>query len=195
MRAAWLSLLLLASCAPAAVAPDPEAEASAATALAPAERARTADAATSDPSAGPVQANATAVAPTPLASSMPSVGTPSGVVCRQDARPASGARSNERRFQLVRMPPEMIHRPIAARNECFRRCYQLGLVTSPNLSGRVSVKFIIQKGTGLVRSVENVGSTLADGTVVACVLDEVKGLLFPAPDNDITVTYPLMFAP
>lgn len=93
-----------------------------------------------------------------------------------------------------RVPPEMIREPIRRHYGCFRKCYEQGLVTSPNLVGAVNVSFMIENHTGKVIHAQDARSTLPNAQVVACVVNEVRGVRFPAPERgNITVTYPLMF--
>ena len=77
----------------------------------------------------------------------------------------------------------------------FRLCYENGLRSSPNLQGRVSVRFVIGHD-GAVSQVSNGGSDMPDTGVVSCVVRAFYGLSFPQPEGGIvTVTYPIMFSP
>jgi hypothetical protein len=94
-----------------------------------------------------------------------------------------------------RIPPEVIQRIVRQNFGRFRLCYENGLRNSPNLQGRVSVRFVIGRD-GAVSNVSNGGSDMPDGNVVSCVVRSFYGLSFPQPDGGIvTVTYPIMFAP
>ncbi|WP_437991119.1 AgmX/PglI C-terminal domain-containing protein [Sorangium sp. So ce145] len=94
-----------------------------------------------------------------------------------------------------RIPPEVIQRIVRQNFGRFRLCYENGLRNSPNLTGRVSVGFVIGRD-GAVSSVHNGGSDLPDAGVVSCVVRSFYGLSFPPPDAGIvTVTYPLLFSP
>ncbi len=94
-----------------------------------------------------------------------------------------------------RLPPEIIQRTVRQNFGRFKFCYETGLRTNPNLQGRVSVRFIINREGG-VASAENGGSDLADASVVSCVTRAFYGLSFPQPENGIvTVTYPIVFSP
>jgi hypothetical protein len=93
------------------------------------------------------------------------------------------------------IPPEVIQRIVRQNFGRFRLCYENGLRNSPNLAGRVSVRFVIGRD-GAVSSAANGGSDLPDGGVVSCVTRAFYGLSFPQPDEGIvTVTYPIMFSP
>lgn len=94
-----------------------------------------------------------------------------------------------------RLPPEIIQRTVRQNFGRFKFCYEAGLRSNPNLQGRVSVRFIINREGG-VASAENGGSDLTDSSVVSCVTRAFYGLSFPQPENGIvTVTYPIVFSP
>jgi hypothetical protein len=94
-----------------------------------------------------------------------------------------------------RLPPEVIQRIVRQNFGRFRLCYESGLRSSPNLTGRVSVAFVIGRD-GAVSSVQNGGSDLPDSGVVACVVRAFYGLSFPPPDAGVvTVSYPILFSP
>jgi hypothetical protein len=93
------------------------------------------------------------------------------------------------------LPPEVIQRTVRQNYGRFRACYESGLRTNPNLSGRVTARFIIGR-EGAVTNAANGGSDLPDSSVVSCVLSQFYGLSFPSPENGIvTVSYPIMFTP
>ena len=94
-----------------------------------------------------------------------------------------------------RLPPELIQRVVRQNYGRFRGCYENGLRTNPNLTGRVTARFIIGRD-GAVSNAANGGSDLPDSKVVGCVLSAFYGLSFPSPENGIvTVSYPIMFTP
>jgi Ca-activated chloride channel family protein len=94
-----------------------------------------------------------------------------------------------------RMPPEVIQRIVRQNFGRFRLCYENGLRNNPNLQGRVSVRFVIDR-SGSVGSSANGGSDLPDSSVVSCVVQSFSGLSFPQPEDGIvTVTYPILFDP
>lgn len=93
------------------------------------------------------------------------------------------------------LPPEVIQRIVRQNFGRFRLCYENGLRNNPSLQGRVSARFIIGRD-GAVMSVANGGSDVPDAGVVACVLQQFKGLSFPQPENGlVTVVYPVLFEP
>ena len=92
-----------------------------------------------------------------------------------------------------RIPPEVVQRIMRQQYGRYRLCFQNGLRNNPNLSGRVTIRFIIGRD-GAVSSVSNGGSDMPDPGVINCVLNSTYGLSFPAPDNNIvTVVYPITF--
>ncbi len=94
-----------------------------------------------------------------------------------------------------RLPPEVIQRIVRQNFGRFRMCYENGLKANPNLTGRVSVSFVIGVD-GSVSSVGNGGSDLPDSGVVSCVVRSFGGLSFPQPEGGVVkVTYPIMFSP
>jgi hypothetical protein len=94
-----------------------------------------------------------------------------------------------------RIPGEVIQRIVRQGFGRYRHCYETGLRNNPTLSGRVAVRFVIDRN-GAVASAGNGGSDLPDSAVVRCVVGAFTGLSFPAPEGGIvTVTYPIQFTP
>lgn len=94
-----------------------------------------------------------------------------------------------------RIPPEVIQRIVRQNHGRYRMCYEQGLVSNPNLEGRVAVRFVID-ATGAVSFAGNGGSDLPNAEVTACVVRAFYGLSFPAPDGGVVkVVYPIMFSP
>lgn len=94
-----------------------------------------------------------------------------------------------------RLPAEVIQRIVRQNYGRFRLCFENGLRNNPNLTGRVSVRFVIDR-EGRVANVGNGGSDMPDSAVVSCVVRSFSGLSFPAPEGGIvTVVYPIMFSP
>lgn len=94
-----------------------------------------------------------------------------------------------------RLPPEVIQRIVRQNFGRFRLCYENGLRTNPNLSGRVAVKFVIDR-SGAVSTAQDGGSDLPDQGVVSCVVRGFGNLSFPQPEGGIvTVVYPIIFNP
>ena len=94
-----------------------------------------------------------------------------------------------------RLPPEVIQRIVRQNFGRFRLCYEAGLRTNPTLSGRVSVKFVIDR-SGAVSTAQDGGSELPDQGVISCVVRGFGNLSFPQPEGGIvTVVYPIIFKP
>jgi len=93
------------------------------------------------------------------------------------------------------LPPEVVQRIVRQNYGRFRQCYETGLRANPNLTGRVTARFVIGR-EGSVTTVQNGGSDLPDSGVVSCVVSAFYGLSFPTPEAGIvTVSYPIMFSP
>ena len=91
-----------------------------------------------------------------------------------------------------RLPPDVVWRIIAQNVGRFQACYTPAYRLNPSLTGRVSVRFIIEFD-GSVSSVSDAGSDLPDAGVVSCVICAFNGLSFPEPMGGIvTVVMPIM---
>jgi hypothetical protein len=95
-----------------------------------------------------------------------------------------------------RLPPEEIQRIFRSKYGEFRSCYEEGLARTHTLTGRVDVRFVIERD-GSVGTVMASKNTLSDCKVVECVLGVVPKLKFPPPAGDgvVTVVYPVMLEP
>ncbi len=94
-----------------------------------------------------------------------------------------------------RLPAEVITRVVRQNFGRFRLCYESGLRNNPNLQGRVSVRFVIDRG-GAVSMTNDAGSDLPDAGVVQCIVRGFGNLSFPAPQGGmVTVVYPISFSP
>jgi len=94
-----------------------------------------------------------------------------------------------------RLPPEVIQRIVRQNFGRFRLCYENGLRNNPNLQGRVTVKFVIDR-SGAVGMTADGGSDIPDGAVVGCVVRGFGNLSFPQPEGGmVTVVYPIIFNP
>jgi hypothetical protein len=73
-------------------------------------------------------------------------------------------------------------------------CYERQLSASPDLYGKVGIKFTIA-GTGSVETQRIGDSTLKNATVEGCILQKVARWKFPAPEGGtkVLVTYPFLF--
>jgi hypothetical protein len=74
-------------------------------------------------------------------------------------------------------------------------CYEPALATEPRLAGTV-LAHVELSASGRVASVSDHGSSFAEQTVIACVLDIFRNLKFPVPDGGpLSMTYPVNFSP
>lgn len=76
----------------------------------------------------------------------------------------------------------------------IRNCYERGLQSTPQLSGRVALKFIIG-GSGTVNTANVANSSLRSQTVESCILEKLKSWKFPNPRGGVMVkvNYPFNF--
>ncbi len=88
-----------------------------------------------------------------------------------------------------------IDRIVKTRMDKIRSCYQRALRDSPGLAGQLVIKFVVGRDGGTANAVVK-ESSLGNQGVEQCVLEQFLLLRFPRPPNnqDITATYPLMFA-
>ncbi len=108
-----------------------------------------------------------------------------------DIRPPRGGNPDVK----GRIPAEVIQRIVRQNFGRATACYQAGLRSNPNLSGRVVLNFTIGRDGG-VSSVQTGGSDLADASVVSCIAKTFYGLSFPAPEGGVVhVSYPIAFNP
>ena len=92
-----------------------------------------------------------------------------------------------------RLPPEAIQRVIRQSFGRLRACYERGLQRSPDLEGRIAVKFVIDR-EGDVAMASTSESTLGDASVESCVAKAYEAMSFPKPEGGIvTVVYPIVF--
>jgi hypothetical protein len=93
------------------------------------------------------------------------------------------------------LPPEVVQRIVRQNYGRFRMCYESGLRNNPNLTGRVTARFVIGR-EGAVTNAANGGSDMPDSGVTSCVVQAFYGISFPKPENGIVmVSYPIMFSP
>jgi hypothetical protein len=93
------------------------------------------------------------------------------------------------------LPAEVIQRIARQNFGRFRLCYEAGLRTNPDLSGRVATRFVIDR-SGAVGAAADGGSDLPDPSVVSCVVRSFAKLTFPEPQGAVVeVVYPVMFVP
>jgi hypothetical protein len=75
----------------------------------------------------------------------------------------------------------------------IKACYDNELKTNANLTGRVTVHFLVEKDTGKISNVAPVpAGTTADEKLTNCVVNSINGLVLTPPDNndgDATFVY------
>ena len=93
-----------------------------------------------------------------------------------------------------RVPPETVQAIVRAHYGAFSRCYEAGITRNPGLAGTASVKLLAGKD-GTTRQAIDEGSTLHDAAVVACIVREFATITFPRSGGELTILYPIQFAP
>lgn len=108
------------------------------------------------------------------------------------ARPAGEAPPVQARGPIT---PALIKDTVRKHLDGVQQCYRKGLARDPQLAGKAVVRLVIEKDGSVGAGDE--GSTLPDKDVISCILDELSGLRFPAPEDGepVTVVYPFAFAP
>lgn len=93
------------------------------------------------------------------------------------------------------LPKAVIKAYIATKMGAIKACYQKGLQTNPDLSGKIKVKFLIQPN-GAVNPAKVEDSSIGNDGVENCVLNNVKAWKFPQAKGGgvTTVVYPFVFA-
>ena len=78
----------------------------------------------------------------------------------------------------------------------INRCYESALRYSPELAGKVSVRFAVVR-TGYVKGVQVLENTTGNDTVERCVARVVSAIRFPRrrTDKSLRFTFPFVFAP
>lgn len=92
---------------------------------------------------------------------------------------------------------DIIRRIVRAHINEVRHCYNQGLATDPDLSGRVAVQFTVGSAGKVLESVV-ASSTLdeEDDAVAECTAKTVKRWKFPKFEGDaVVVTYPFVLSP
>ncbi len=89
---------------------------------------------------------------------------------------------------------ETVRRIILSYRSQIRTCYERGLISNPNLEGRIVYKWQITPA-GSVISAQIYKATLESSNLKTCVLDVIQGMNFPKSPNGLptTVIYPFVF--
>ena len=93
------------------------------------------------------------------------------------------------------LPKSVIKAYIATKMGAIKACYQKGLQSNPDLSGKIKVRFLIQPN-GAVNPAKVDESTIGNDAVESCVMNNVKAWKFPQAKGGgvTTVVYPFVFA-
>ena len=82
---------------------------------------------------------------------------------------------------------------LATHDDQLKSCYERALQANPQLAGKVTVHFVVERKTGAITKVD---VDAAPDALAQCVLDGVKGLvLAPADRNDGDATFVYDFEP
>ncbi|MDP8254797.1 MAG: AgmX/PglI C-terminal domain-containing protein [Candidatus Alcyoniella australis] len=110
---------------------------------------------------------------------------------------SSGSLSVDRGAQQGTFDAQAVSQILADNHRGFSYCYETQLKHSPNLSGKIAVEFTIGLDGRVDRAVVlDDESDLKDSAVQNCILERFKRLKFPPPvGGEVTVKYPLIFAP
>jgi hypothetical protein len=86
--------------------------------------------------------------------------------------------------------------PASAVRYRVKRCYTSSLATNPDLAGKVKIELVLGRD-GAVRRARDVGSTLPDPTVIACILSTLARIQFEpfASGDEAVVVLPFTFVP
>ncbi len=95
-----------------------------------------------------------------------------------------------------RLPPEVIRRLVREQYGRFRTCYEAGLGRHSDLTGRVTVRFVIGRDGKVSNARISEQTDLPDCGVARCIRDAFMHIEFPRPEGGIvTVQYPVMLQP
>ncbi len=91
---------------------------------------------------------------------------------------------------------EIIRRVIHSHRDQIKYCYSKELTRSPNLSGKVTVKFTIS-AKGYVQQASVSATTLGNAMVERCITQKVRTWKFPEPKGGgiVIVNYPFILKP
>jgi TonB family protein len=114
--------------------------------------------------------------------------------------------AHEKKQQVVRvgssggdaegeLPKAVIKSYIATKMGAIKACYQKGLQSNPDLTGKVKVAFLIQP-SGAVLGARVDDSSMNNSSVEECILNNVKAWHFPPAKGggSTKVTYPFQFS-
>jgi len=89
------------------------------------------------------------------------------------------------------LPAEDVRRVVRQRFVALRLCYERGLQKDPQLSGKVTLRFVIEP-TGSVAKGASATSEFADSSVATCIVQLLQELRFPPPaKGTVAVEFPI----
>ncbi|WP_163995601.1 AgmX/PglI C-terminal domain-containing protein [Pyxidicoccus caerfyrddinensis] len=107
----------------------------------------------------------------------------------EPAAPASAASARP----LGHLDKDQIREVIRANRAQVRGCYETRLESTPNLRGKVAIRFVIG-GTGQVLESKVHESTVGDAELEGCIAARVGTFRFPPTGGGVVVvTYPFIF--
>ncbi|WP_373045501.1 AgmX/PglI C-terminal domain-containing protein [Vulgatibacter sp.] len=97
---------------------------------------------------------------------------------------------------IVGYDKELVRKVVHSHHSQLKYCYESELVRQPNMSGKITVKWVIGS-QGRVTQVSTVSSSLNNARVASCINARVKSWNFPAPKGGgiAVITYPFVFRP
>ncbi len=95
------------------------------------------------------------------------------------------------------LPKEMLKRVIMSRKEAYQSCYEQQLQLKKDLNGKISILIMVSGSQGNVLMAKLADSSMNNPAVENCIIDNIKTLRFPLPENgkNFRFTYPLRFNP
>lgn len=114
-------------------------------------------------------------------------GTVGGVVTRASGRSVGVGGSQGS------IDREAVAKVVNSHLQEIRGCYERALLKDPALAGKVVLEWVINT-SGRVASVKTKTSTLRNSAVEGCIMNELKGWVFPVPrGGQVIITYPFLF--
>ncbi|MEZ4437433.1 MAG: AgmX/PglI C-terminal domain-containing protein [bacterium] len=98
-----------------------------------------------------------------------------------------------------RIDPEAVKGAVEQAKPLVADCYAQALRRTPDLAGRLTVRFTVvqEAGEGRIRDAEVVDEGLQRPFLEMCVLDALGQMTYPAPEGEgeVVVTYPFVLQP
>ncbi len=109
-------------------------------------------------------------------------GSGSGAIATATAKPSAGG-----------LEKSQIQSVIRAHTAEIRGCYNKSLLKDPKLAGKVVVKFTIAADGSVSESVSSKSDV--SEALTGCIVDTAKTWRFPAPGEQVVVSYPFVLKP